>query len=96
MRTFGYLTISILAAGLLAVHPALAAQDYNSSRSNNEASSAASANHNTTRSNRTQPAAATEDANGEDSDIDNLAPAAAPKGRDAASGMATGKRQHNP
>ena len=50
-----YIAIIAVAALALTANIASAAQDYNSSRSNNEAV-AAPANHNTTRSNRTQPA----------------------------------------
>ena len=86
MRTLGILVLGGMMAG---AGTALAAEDHNSTRSNEGRMQEAPANHNTTRSNKTAPAAATDD-----SDSAMMSETKAP--RDAASGLPTGKRQHKP
>ncbi len=86
MRTLGILVLGGMIAG---AGSALAAEDHNSTRSNEGRMQEAPANHNTTRSNKTTPAAASDD-----SDSDTMYETETP--RDAASGLPTGKRQHQP
>ena len=91
MRTLSLLVLGGMIAGAGSV---LAAEDHNSTRSNegqiaDAPTHAAPANHNTTRSNKTAPAAATGD-----SDSAMMSKTETP--RDAASGLPTGKRQHQP
>ncbi len=91
MRTLSLLVLGGMIAG---VGSALAAEDHNSTRSNegqiaDAPAQVAPANHNTTRSNKTAPAAATDD-----SDSAMMYETETP--RDAASGLPTGKRQHQP
>ena len=91
MRSFAIFALAMMIGG---TSVAMAAQDYNSSRSNTDGA-AKPADHNTTRSNRTQPATDTSgDVDSSDSDIDNLNRTTPP--RDASSGMPTGKRRHSP
>jgi hypothetical protein len=91
MRTLSLLVLGGMIAG---AGSALAAEDHNSTRSNegqipDAPVQVAPANHNTTWSNKTARAVATDD-----SDSAMMSETETP--RDAASGLPTGKRQHQP